>query len=158
VSEALPLLERALAGARSISLEYGKALIVVQLGETCLAAGRVAEAARYAEEALQVSRARGERGDEAWALHLHGEIAARGEPAESERARSWYREALALAADLGMRPLAARCRLSLGKLEARVSRDAEARAWLTTAADELRAMGIGAWLARAEALLAALGR
>jgi hypothetical protein len=45
-----------------------------------------------------------------------------------------------------------------GKLEARVSRDAEARAWLATAADELRAMGIGAWLARAEALLAALGR
>jgi transcriptional regulator with AAA-type ATPase domain/tetratricopeptide (TPR) repeat protein len=157
-SEALPLLEQALAGAQSIALEYGKSLILVQLGETCLAAGRLEEAAGHAKEAFELSRDRGERGDEAWARHLLGEIASCREPAEPERARNWYREALALAEELGMRPLAARCRLSLGELEARRGGDQEARVWLAPAADDLRAMGVSAWLSRAEALLSTLDR
>jgi tetratricopeptide (TPR) repeat protein len=75
--EAFPLLERAFAEARASNVSYGHSLALVQLGEACLAAGRVEEAAEHAAEALAIARARGERGDEAWALHLRGAAAAR---------------------------------------------------------------------------------
>ena len=61
-----------------------------------------------AEEALQSSRQRGERGYEAWALYVRGEIeAAGGDVTAGEASR---RAAAALAAELAMQPLLARCR------------------------------------------------
>ena len=57
-----------------------------------------------------------ERGQEAWALRILGEIAAGREPPDPRHADGHYREALALAGELGMRPLVAHCHLGLGKL------------------------------------------
>ena len=59
-----------------------------------------------------------ERGHQAYALRLLGEIAARREPPEVEQAEAHYRQALALAEELGMRPLQAHCHLGLGTLYA----------------------------------------
>lgn len=154
VAEALALLERALTEARSINLQHGHSLLLAQFGRACLVAGRLADADRLAAEALTLARQRGERGDEAWALLLHGEVAAAREPADLDGARAWYARALALGGELGMRPLAARCRLMLGAAELMAGRADEARRWLQPAIEELRAMGIAAWLARAEVLLA----
>jgi hypothetical protein len=57
---------------------------------------------------------------------------------------------------MGTRPLEARCRLSLGALYRRLDRGDEARAELERAGELFRALGMQAWLARAEAQLAAL--
>jgi hypothetical protein len=73
---------------------------------------------------------------------------------ERERARDWARQARALSDTLAMRPLAARCRVTLGLLERDAGRPREAEAWLAAGAAELRAMGIVRRLAHVEALLA----
>ncbi len=155
VDEALTLLHRALDEAGGINLLYGHSLILVQLGEACLAVGRVADAAAHAAEGLACARQRGERGDEAWALLLHGEIAAGRGPRELDHAREGMRGALALSDELGMHPLATRCRLALGALELDAGQRRQAQVWLASAVTEARSMGIRGWLTRAERLLAA---
>ena len=124
IDAALPLLERALDDARRMNLLYGHSLILVQLGEACLAAGRDGEAERHAAQALAFSRERGERGDAAWALLLHGEIAAARGEGERGRARDWLDQAVAISEELAMRPLAARCRMARGELEISAGRPA----------------------------------
>jgi hypothetical protein len=98
-----------------------------------------------------------ERGNEAHALRLLGEIAAHADPPEIGQSESYYREALALADELGMRPLAAHCHLGLGTLYQEVGRDEQAQAELTTAAEMYRAMEMTFWLEKAEAAVAKSG-
>jgi len=154
LAEAPPLLERALAVSGSVHLEQGRSLILVQLGEARLEAGAFDEAGRLAEEAGALSRERHERGNEAWALHLAGQVAARRGPGGMTEARARLREALDRADGLGMRPLAALCRLSLGALAMAAGEPDEARASLSESIGELTAMRIATWRERAEALLA----
>ena len=151
-AEAVPLLERALAAGRAIRFAYGESLILCQLGTTCVESGRVDEAQRYASQALSLARERGERAEEAWALLLFGDVAARREPPAVDEARSWYAQAIALGEELGMRPHVARARLALGALERRAGRVEEARGHLAEAAAAAEAMGITAWQARAAEL------
>ena len=68
----------------------------------------------------------------------------------AEDAEGYYREALALADTLGMRPLAAHCHLGLGRLYRRTGDGAKAHEHLTTATTMYREMGMGFWLAKAE--------
>jgi tetratricopeptide (TPR) repeat protein len=117
-------------------------------------AGHLEEAQALSEQALALARAHQERGHQAYALHLLGEIAARHEPPESEQAGEYYHQALALAEELGMRPLVAHCHLGLGKLCATIGRHAEGRAELTAAIELYRAMDMTFWLPQAEAALA----
>src|SRR5262249_38763998 len=95
-------------------------------------------------------------GYEAWAWRLRGEIAAHADPCPVDQAESYYRQALALSEELGMRPLVAHCHLGLGSLYQRGGRPDEARAELSTAIELYRAMEMTYWLARAEAALAQL--
>ena len=62
--------------------------------------------------------------------------------------------ALALADELGMRPLQAHCHRGLGTLYAKIGRLEQARAELSTAIDLYRAMEMTFWLPQAEAALA----
>jgi hypothetical protein len=101
-----------------------------------------------------VIRQAGGRGHEAWTLRLLAEIAARHEPPDPETAEGHYRQALALAEELGMRPLQARCRLGLGTLYRTAGRLGEAQAELSVAVELLRSMGMTFWLPQAEAELA----
>ena len=98
---------------------------------------------------VTLAREHGERGHEAWALRLLGEIAAQGDPLDATQAERHYREAGALASELGMRPLQARCQLGLGRLR----RD---RAAVLGAVDLFRSMDMRVWLAEAERELAGL--
>jgi tetratricopeptide (TPR) repeat protein len=84
--------------------------------EAYLAAGRLAEASRTARQGLELSRAGKQRGYEADTLLVLGEIRARVQPPDTTGAEESYRQALALAEELEMRPLAARCHLGLGRL------------------------------------------
>lgn len=95
-----------------------------------------------------------ERGHEAWTLRLLGEIAAHRAPPDVDEATALYRQALALAEELGLRPLQAHCHRRLGILYAQVERRGEARTALSTAIALYHAMGMTFWLPETEATLA----
>jgi DNA-binding NtrC family response regulator/class 3 adenylate cyclase/tetratricopeptide (TPR) repeat protein len=152
--EAVPLLEQAVAQAMAIRFLFDHALRVVWLGEAYLRAGRLDEASTQAQQALAFSQAHQERGHEAYAQRLLGEVAARREPPEAEPAAAYYRQALVLAEELGMRPLQAHCHLGLGTLYLQMGRSEEAHAALSTAVSLYRAMEMTFWLPQAEAMLA----
>src|SRR5262249_20129088 len=97
--DGLPLLEQSIAAAR-LAL---RARDLVWLAEAHLLAGRRREAADFAGRALAHARERDERGHEAMALRLLGEIAARADAPSVEEAEAHYRQARALAEELGMR-------------------------------------------------------
>jgi tetratricopeptide (TPR) repeat protein len=97
---------------RSYARRALEAAFVIWLGEAYLLAGRLDEASTQAQRALEFSRAHQERGNEAYALRLLGEVAAQRHP-PGERAEAHYRQALALAEELGMRPLVAHCHQGL---------------------------------------------
>jgi tetratricopeptide (TPR) repeat protein len=124
------------------------------LGEAQLLAGRQEEAHALAERTLALARSHEERGHQAYALRLLGEIAVQCEPPERDLSEAHYRQALALAEELGMRPLQAHCHHSLGTLYATIGRRAEARAELDSAIKLYRAMEMTLWLPEAEAVLA----
>jgi tetratricopeptide (TPR) repeat protein len=95
-----------------------------------------------------------ERGNQVYALRLLGDIAARRDPPYVEEAETHYRQALALAEELGMRPLQAHCHLGLGTLYAKLGQWEQARAELAAAIELYRAMEMTFWLPQAEAALA----
>src|SRR4051812_24518895 len=76
-------------------------------------------------------------------------------PPTAERAEAPSRQALALAEELGMRPLVAHCHLGLGTLYRKIGRHEQARSELATALELYREMDMPYWLARAETALAA---
>ncbi len=122
------------------------------LAEGHLLAGLGDEAEREAGQALALARAKGERGIEAWLLRLLGEIGIRrGTPPPA--ALDAYRDALALAGALGMRPLGALCHLGMGKLYQRIGSPERASEHLNAAAAMLRSMGMRLWLDEAETAL-----
>src|SRR5215475_9105933 len=112
-AEALPLLDQMLerlATGRRILLH---ALVLTELSEACLLVGRVDEASTLAERLLDLSHTHTGPGYQAHACRLLGEVARRREPPDIEQAAGHYRQALTLAAQVGMRPLQAHCHLSL---------------------------------------------
>ncbi|MGH8682306.1 MAG: hypothetical protein ACREVP_12485, partial [Burkholderiales bacterium] len=94
---------------------------------------------------------------EAWALRLHGEVAAHRDPPDLAAAEGHYRQAQGLATELGMRPLLAHCHLGLGRLYALARSREGAKEQLTTAMTLYREMDMRFGLERAEAELGALG-
>jgi hypothetical protein len=126
---------------------------LVLAAEVALHCQRFDDARAIAGRALAQSGERGERGYEAWAWCLAGEIEAES-GAEPERAAAGFRAALTRAEALGMRPLAARCRLGLGALARRCGSKDDAEEQLRAAGTLFRSMDMGLWLSRTEALIA----
>jgi class 3 adenylate cyclase/tetratricopeptide (TPR) repeat protein len=153
LAEAQPLLERAieLTAARPVG-PYP--LWAAHLGEAYLLADRLEEAHQLAERALARARDCKQQGYEAWALRLLGEIAVRRNPPQVESAAAAYQQAMALAEELGMRPLQAHCHLGLGTLDTKAGQWEPARAELSAAIVLYRAMDMTFWLPQAEAALA----
>jgi hypothetical protein len=87
-----------------------------------------------------------------------GERAMQGKPPHVEAAEAHYRAALAVAKELGMRPLQAHGHLGVGKLYAESGRREKARAELSTAIDLYRTMDMTFWLPQAAALAQVEGR
>ena len=154
VSESLPLMERGLEQSVPPGIWGQSALLPVWLGEGYVLAGRLEEAMQLGQQALEVTRTQKQRGYQAYALRLLGDIAARREPPESALAEADYRQALALANDLSMRPLQAHCHLGLGTLYAKIDQREQARAELSTAIELYQAMEMTFWLPQAEVALA----
>ena len=151
VAEGTALLEEALSLSESIHLRVAESSSLVLLGEAHLLGGRDEEAHVAATRALAMARGRGQRGDEASALHLLGAVAARRGTAEAAPVVQSLTAAAALAEELTMRPLVARCRLSLAGVHRRAGDRARAEEEYRAATDLFRSMGMRFWLARAEA-------
>ena len=75
-------------------------------------------------------------------------------PLERDQAGDYYRQALALAEELGMRPLLAHCHLGLGMLYRKMGQRGQARTALSTAVALYRDMEMTFWLPPTEAALA----
>jgi class 3 adenylate cyclase/tetratricopeptide (TPR) repeat protein len=144
IPEAFDLLEQAASRQRG---RYR--LRLAYLGEAYLLAGRAEDAMRLAQRSLDLCRKRKERGHGAWTVRLLGEIAAY--QSEVEAAEDYFRQALALSEEIGMRPLLARCHLGFGKLYRQRGKHQKAQEHLTIAAALFRDMEMRLWLERAEA-------
>jgi len=156
----LAFLQRAATEGEANRILYEHAMILIQLDEAHLG-DSPEHAERNATRALEVARQHGERGNEAWAVHLLSRVAAAcpsaagssaAHPsAQDDAAFTHTTRAMTLAKELGMRPLVAHCHLGLGTLYRRTAKNQEAREHLTTATTMYREMDMRFWLEQAEA-------
>jgi tetratricopeptide (TPR) repeat protein len=154
VADAVSLLTQAVEQTTATATMGLQALCFLPLGEAQLLAGRLEEAQALAERVLALAREHQERGHQAYALRLLGNIAVRRDLSEGESAVAYYRQALSLAEELGMRPLQAHCHRGLGTLYATIGQPAQARTELSAAIVLYRAMDMTFWLPQTEAALA----
>jgi tetratricopeptide (TPR) repeat protein len=153
-ADAVPLLIQAMEQSTAIGRVDFQAFCRLALGEAQVRAGQLEEAHTLAERALVHAYERQEQGHQAYALRLLGDIMARREPPEREPAEAHYRQALALAETLGMRPLQAHCHYGLATLYAQNSQRVQACAELASAIELYRTMEMTRWLTLAKVALA----
>jgi class 3 adenylate cyclase/tetratricopeptide (TPR) repeat protein len=158
LADAPPLLTRAMEQTKTMQRTDFQAPCHLFLAEAQMFADRQEEAHALAERALALARERQERGHQAYALRLLGEIGTQREPLALEEAEDYYHQALALADELGMRPLQAHCHRGLGTLYAKIDQQAAAYSALSTAIEMYRAMDMTFWVPEAERALAEVKR
>jgi tetratricopeptide (TPR) repeat protein len=154
VADAVPLLTQAMAQTMATAMAGDQTLCSLPLGGAHLVAGRLEAAQALAEHTLALTRAHQQRGTQAYALRLLGEIATHRTPPDGDAAVAHYRQALALAEALGMRPLQAHCHLGLGTLYVKIGSRQQAHTELSAAIALYRTMDMTFWLPQAEAALA----
>jgi tetratricopeptide (TPR) repeat protein len=153
VTEALTLLEQALTQERAMGRQGAQAAKVAALSHATLLAGHPKHASDLARHALALAHRHGERGEQAYILRLLGDIAAQCAPLDAEEVKAHYQQAMALAEELGMRPLLAHCHRGLGTLYAQMRQREQAHAELSTAMALYRALEMTFWLPQTEAAL-----
>ncbi len=121
----------------------------LSLGRASLLLGRLDEAQRLGEQAMESSQR--SPGFAAHALHLLADIAIHPDRFDAETAESHYHNALALAEPRSMRPLIAHCHLGLAKLHRRTGQPQEAHEHLDTARGMYSEMDMRFYLEKAEA-------
>jgi tetratricopeptide (TPR) repeat protein len=124
---------------------------IIYLSEAYGLANRDEDAIRLANQALDFSRRHKRPTHETWALRALGEIASHRNPPDTEEAGAYYRQAMILAEEHGMRPMVAHCHLGLGKLFRRVGKCDEASEHLASATRMYRDMDMRFWLEQAQA-------
>jgi class 3 adenylate cyclase/tetratricopeptide (TPR) repeat protein len=148
--EGLGHLEQALALQERIGAKFFLANFYAGWADGLLLAGRMDEAKRIAEQAVEQASASGERQGEALALEILGEIALAETPPNVAGAAAALERTATLAEECGCRPLLARCHLSLGKLYRHTGEHGKAQEHLTTATTMYREMDMRFWLEQAE--------
>jgi tetratricopeptide (TPR) repeat protein len=154
VEEGAKLLEQGVAEAAARKITARQSLWLSWLSEVNVLANRLDEAGALATQALELSRAHGTRGNLAYALRARAEAVRRTGPAGEREAESLFQQSIALAEELGMRPLEAQARLGLGELYGSINRPPDARVQLQRSVALFRTLDMGRHLARAEAELA----
>jgi tetratricopeptide (TPR) repeat protein len=156
IDEGLALVRAAAEEVETGRLLMQQAAVLALLGEACLFADRVDEASTVAQRALTLARERGQRGDAAAALYVLGAAAARSS-LDIDKAEHHYLAAIALAEELEMRPLLARCHLGIGRLYLRTDDRDRAEDHLLTATRLFVAMDTPFWLRQTASSLRELG-
>jgi class 3 adenylate cyclase/tetratricopeptide (TPR) repeat protein len=155
--DALPLLEEGVAAFKTTKIRASHALCLANLAEGHLADGRAEEALRIAQDAVHLARETDEHGVTAWVLRVVGDAAAQRDPPDVATAEVAFREAIAGAETIGMRPTLAHAHAGLGRLYHRLGRHAAAEADTAAAIELYRALDMPLFLQRAEALQAEIG-
>ena len=150
LTQGLSYLEHAAKLTEAVGAAPNDSPLTLDIAEAYLATGRVNDALASAERGLARAREGGERGHEAYAFFILGEVAAHQDRPDVATAQAHYGAAMGVASELGMRPLDAHCHLGLGKLYRRTGGRAEAKEHLSTAATMYREMGMRFWLEQAE--------
>jgi tetratricopeptide (TPR) repeat protein len=153
-AEGRALLEEAISEDIRTGGLSGNAYRVAWLSEVCRLAGRGEEAWQHARQALDLAQQLKARGDEALALQQLGTVHAHADPPDVVQAETYYQQALAMAEELGMRPLQAHCHRGLGTLYVATGQRAQAHTELSTAIALYRAMDMTFWLPQTETVLA----
>ena len=153
VQEGLQLLERLTEESSSMNIVPFHALELTNLSEARLAAGRRAEALESAQRGLALLRTNRQRFAEPENLRVLGDIHASDDPPNVHEAEASYRQAMALAAEMGLRPVLARCHLHLGTMYGNAGKRTQALEHLTQALEMLREMGMRFWQEKAEAAI-----
>jgi tetratricopeptide (TPR) repeat protein len=156
IEEGAALVRAAAEEVESRRLLMQQAAVLALLGEACLFANRGDEASAAAQRALTLATERGQRGDAAAALYVLGEATARDSLA-GDKVEHHYLAAIALAEELEMRPLLARCHLGLGRLYLRAGDRDRAADHLLTAKRLFSVMDMPLWLCQAASSLGELG-
>ena len=146
IRESEQLLDRLAAGG--LRRQSRLALSARWRGPACCSAGATR---RSVSASARWNLVRHQPGFEAHALHLLGDVAAYPDQFDAERGETHYRQALALAERLGMRPLVAHCHLGLSKRLPAYGPREQAQEHAATATTMYREMGMTHWLQQAEA-------
>jgi tetratricopeptide (TPR) repeat protein len=124
----------------------GLAVRLSRLAEAYQMAGRIQEATERGRSAVDLARKHRERANEALALRALAAIMARSDRFDAEAARQHYEASLALARQVGMRPLIAHCHSGLGSLFSRTGNGEQAAQQVAIAATMYRELGMIGWL------------
>jgi class 3 adenylate cyclase/tetratricopeptide (TPR) repeat protein len=158
VTEGLRLLEDAVRLSGELGIRAHLPAWMVNLAEGYLADGQHTRAQAAAQEALDLARTAGERGHEAAAHAVLGNVAASGNPLRAADAFEHYDAAMRLAEQLGMRPLLAEILLDLSRLNATLGEEASAKKHRTAADDLLRDLDMRSWQDWRETEVSELGQ
>ena len=139
--EAVALLEQSLNESESLRMMMIHPRDVAALAEVQMLAGRRADARGSIDRALRLARAHKQRGVEAEALKVLGDIASHDANGR-QLAASAYRDSLTLAESLGQAPLAAECHMSIGAWYAVGGAAELAREHMNEAATRYRNLGM----------------
>jgi tetratricopeptide (TPR) repeat protein len=122
--------------------------LFLRLGRAALVLGRLDDARRLGDRALEASL-----NQPGFAAHAHlllGDIVVHPERFDAEAGEIHFRDALAFAEKLGMRPLVAHSRHGLGKIYRRTGKPDQTRDQFTAATAMYREMGMRFWLEQTE--------
>jgi class 3 adenylate cyclase/tetratricopeptide (TPR) repeat protein len=155
--EAVEMVQTAAAEAEARRQTTSYSQVLGLLARISLLAGRLGEAEAAANDALGRFRRQRERAHEAHALHVLADIGAEQASCDGAAIEARYAEATALAQELGMRPLVARCGVGLARHLERTGCGARAREVFASASALLRELGMTEELARAETRLGIAG-
>jgi tetratricopeptide (TPR) repeat protein len=155
VGETSDALDRLREGEQLLERQAERKLVATagwdyhSLGRACLSLGRLHDAQRLGEHAVNCSQH--QLGYAAHGLHLLGDVATHPDRFDAESGESQYRKSLALAERSRMRPLVAHCQLGIGKIYRRTGRPKEARDLFTSASAMYDNMNMSFWATQAEA-------
>ncbi|HEV8532449.1 MAG TPA: adenylate/guanylate cyclase domain-containing protein [Methylomirabilota bacterium] len=146
VDSALPLLEDGVHLSEVLGINAYLSLWTLHKAEGLLAAGEPARAGEAARHALDLAVAHKERGHQAWAWRLLGEVASREGGPGLAQAEEHYRQALAIAEELKMQPLVAHVRMGWGRVCRLLGDRLRAEEHLVAAFTLFREMDVPFWV------------
>ena len=146
LDEAMPLLQDGVHLSEVLGVNAYLALWTLHWAEGLMVAGEDERAREMARHALDLAGSHKERGHQAWAWRLLGDLASRrGAPALAE-AGQHYRESLAIAEELLMQPVVAHAKLGLGRVMRLAGDRARAEEYVVTAFMLFRGMDAPYWV------------
>lgn len=155
IDAAIPLLKNADTQSKSAGRKAAWALRLTWLGHANLLRGELTQAREQAERATVLAQETAERGNEAWARKLLGDVL-QEDSSDCREPLAQYTASMELARELQMCPLQGHVHLSLGRLHRRENHIDQAKDEISLALAAYRSLNMPTWGNTAEKELAGL--